>query len=359
MAMRNAPLMMSLAAEVMRKIRLNFDQRSMKTEDLATDLNGLTWALVTVEVLSESMALSIGDFMSELGRAKDREMADDRPEPSKVELPTPEDHPGDAPLLSMDLPDMAVVMKPAGWEVDNQDAGGGPWLSSWLMDTYELEKVPIVHYEEHQFGMLHRLDIPSSGLLIIGKTFEGFYNLKWQLQTGRIVREHVMLLHGHVPLDHTLNEFSHAEGAAEGTPAPAELKVLAHLKRTDDDPEMPETKEYTLVIMRFAKGRRLDLRTHFSQAGHATVADGKYSIRETYLRDREWCARKFMHSYRLVYFDVAGVERHCAYPLPHDLRESLAKLEPCCAASAAAAEAWISGAEPLPFDAVPELRASA
>merc|ERR1719375_1173036 len=110
--------------------------------------------------------------MRSLGRSKDFEMSRSRPEPTKVELPSVEDHPGDAPYIRQDLPDVCVIHKPAGWEVDNQDAGGGPWMSSWLMTTFEIDEVPIVHYEEHQFGMLHRLDIPSSGLLLIGKTWE-------------------------------------------------------------------------------------------------------------------------------------------------------------------------------------------
>merc|ERR1712176_854960 len=108
--------------------------------------------------------------------------------------------------------------------------------------------------------------------------------------------------------------------------------------------------EYTLVLMRFCKGRRTDLWTHFSQGGHPTVADGKYSDRETYLRDREWCARKFMHCYRLQYSDSKDVIHTCVEPLPHDLRESLEKLLPRGQESAAAVEGWIEGNPPRPWE---------
>jgi len=342
----NEPLMHSLAEEVMRKIRLSWANRSLKIEDCATDLNGLTWAMGTAGVLHDDLSLRLRQQMLELGRAKDFEMSTgERPPPSEIQKISPEDHPGDAPILRDDLPDMCTVMKPAGWEVDNQDAGGGPWMSSWLMEQFDVDKVPIVHYEEHQFGMVHRLDIPSSGLVLVGKTWEGFYHLKWQLQTGNITREYLLLVHKWVALDMRINEQSFADKAEEGAAAPARLTVIAHLLRADE-----EDTEMSLVLMRVQKGRRNDLRTHFAGAGHPTVADGKYSDRETYLRDREWCARKFMHCYRLAYSDSKDVSHECIAPLPHDLRESLAKLLPRGPESAAAVDTWIEGLEPLPWD---------
>lgn len=347
LAKSDEPLLSSIAAEAIRKIHSSWSDGSMRIEELATDTNGLTWALCTANVLSSSLSSSLRDLMINLGRAKDQEMRTSRPEPTKIDVPSIEDHPGDAPHLCDELSDMCVVMKPAGWEVDNQDAGGGPWLSSWLMQTFDIDSVPICHYEEHQFGMLNRLDIPSSGLVLVGKTWEGFYSLKWQLQTGGITKDYVMLVHGWVALDNRINEQSFSENAESGAAAPAQLKVLAHLDRADDEEE--ERKKFSLVVMRFRRSRRTEVRTHFAGAGHPTVADGKYSERETYLRDREWCARKFMHSYRLSYCDSGEAEHVCTSPLPHDLRESLAKLEPRGPESASAVGPWIAGEDPKPF----------
>lgn len=335
---RDEILLHAVANEVIKKIMADWAQKAMPLEDLATDLNGLTWALGTAEVLTEQLGNRIHNFMMEIGRAQDWEMQTS-PAPNN-EVPTAEDHPGDEPHVESDLPDMCVVHKPAGWEVDNQDAGGGPWLSTFLQKYYNVKQVPIVHWEKHQFGMVHRLDIPSSGLILIGKTFEGFYSLKWQLQTGNITRDYVLLVHGWVSLDEKLNE----ETTCESAEVPAQMKVLAHMRRADE-----EDKLHSLIVMRFKKGKRTDLRTHFAGAGHPTVADGKYTDRETYLRDREWCARKFMHSYRLDYTDAKGKSQECICPLPADLRVSLEKLLPRGPESAAAVEAWIEGAMPKPF----------
>jgi len=345
LGIRDGGLMDGLASQVMSKIKHSWSDGSMKIEDLATDLNGLTWAMEHSGFLTEALSAEILELMRCLGRTKDAEMSSpDKPPPTQIEKIAPEDHPGDAPILRTEFPDVVCVHKPAGWEVDNQDAGGGPWMSAWLMEQYTIDQVPIVHYEEHQFGMVQRLDIPSSGLVLVGKTWEGFYSLKWQLQTGNITRDYVLLVHNWVDLDGRVNRQSFAEKAAEGAAAPAKLTVLAHLRRADEE-ETP----MSLVVMRVQKSRRGDLRTHFAGAGHPTVADGKYSEREAYLRDREWCARKFMHCFRLEFRDSKDVTHECCEPLPHDLRSSLAKLLPRGPESAAAVEAWIEGQRPKPW----------
>ncbi|CAE7854229.1 unnamed protein product, partial [Symbiodinium microadriaticum] len=243
---QDEPVMFELAEAALQKIRQCRSERSAKIEDLATDLNGLTWAMERVSFLSDTFAATLLDFMQHLGRAKDAEMAGPhRPPPAKIESVGPEDHPGEDPLLRLDLPDMCCVHKPAGWEVDNEDAGGGPWMSSWLMQQFPFDSVPIVHYEEHQFGLVQRLDIPSSGLILAGKTWEGFYTLKFQLQTGLLVREYVQLVHGWVALDGRINEKSFAANASATTSAPGLLRVVAHLRRHSEG----EEQKFSLVLL--------------------------------------------------------------------------------------------------------------
>merc|ERR1712008_255963 len=88
--------------------------------------------------------------------------------------------------IIMDFTDLCVVHKPPGWEVDSADVGSGILLSTFLQRIYSPWVAPLVHYEEYQFGMVHRLDRVSSGLLLVGKTFSGYHCLVWQLNTGRL-----------------------------------------------------------------------------------------------------------------------------------------------------------------------------
>lgn len=195
------------------------------------------------------------------------------------------------PSILVDLPGLCVVHKPPGWEVDTEDVGSGIWLSAFLQQRFRPTEAPLVHYAEHQFGMLHRLDRVSSGLLLVGKTFCGFHWLNWQLNTGKLSREYVVLAHVlpdprlllvDAPVLHV-----HAEGQREsrvteqGKPSQTELRVLGHLR-----PKSPSLASggMGLFAIQIRTGRRHQIRAHLSFVGHPTAADGKYMLRRPWLR---------------------------------------------------------------------------
>ena len=49
---------------------------------------------------------------------------------------------------------------------------------------------------DHNFGILHRLDVPSSGLVLVAKTYKAYYDLQLQLNVGSVTRDYVVLCHG-------------------------------------------------------------------------------------------------------------------------------------------------------------------
>merc|ERR1711924_343393 len=59
-----------------------------------------------------------------------------------------------------------------------------------------LSRYPITRDADLDFGLLHRLDVPSSGLLLCGTTFTGLLSLRWQLDTYRIERQYVVWAQG-------------------------------------------------------------------------------------------------------------------------------------------------------------------
>ena len=52
------------------------------------------------------------------------------------------------------------------------------------------------HVLRHNCGFLHRLDIPSSGLILLAQTFEAYYDLQLQLALGQLGRQYQALAHG-------------------------------------------------------------------------------------------------------------------------------------------------------------------
>lgn len=51
----------------------------------------------------------------------------------------------------------------------------------------------MAYSHKHRYGIVHRLDTPSSGLIAVGRTFEGYYSLLLQLSTGHIAREYIVM----------------------------------------------------------------------------------------------------------------------------------------------------------------------
>lgn len=329
-------------------------------EDLITNLNATAWALNYMDLLTDDLDFRVHEALVAMARQRDRQLYEQimrRPPPSPRPLPSREvfieqgADPDVPASILVDLPDLCVVQKPPGWEVDCADVGTGIWLSTFLQLRYTPQEAPLVHYAEHQFGMVHRLDRVSSGLVLVGKTFTGFHSLGWQLNTGRLEREYVVVVNGWVPPDLRLVDAKvlhvHAEGGREsqvteqGKPSQTRLTTLAHcwLRGQMDE-------RLSVVVIQIRTGRRHQIRTHLAHVGHPTVADGKYMPREPFVRDKQWCPRNFLHRYRLGFLDIAGAAHEALAPLPSDLRNAAGCLVPAGARSAAALAEWVGGATP-------------
>ena len=110
---------------------------------------------------------------------------------------------------------------------------------------------------DHGFGILHRLDVPSSGLVLVATTYKAYYDLKLQLNVGTLSRDYVVLCHGWMSPE--LREISArvywikdsslpSKIQREGKPARTCLKVLAHAWRG--------IGKSSLVSVRIVTGRR-------------------------------------------------------------------------------------------------------
>ena len=116
---------------------------------------------------------------------------------------------------------------------------------------------------DHDFGFLHRLDVPSSGLVLVAKTYKAYYDLKLQLNVGNLTRNYVVLSHGWMLPD--LREISAhvywtkesvlpSKIRQEGKPARSCVKVLAHAWQG--------TGKFSLASVRIITGRQHQIRVH-------------------------------------------------------------------------------------------------
>merc|ERR1712007_71743 len=104
--------------------------------------------------------------------------------------------------MVLDQADRLVLHKPAGWEVNTNHTGSGVTelqLSAYVQTLNPPRLHSILYGIEHNRGFLHRLDVPSSGLILVAKTYEAYYDLMLQLHVGKLLREYAAFCCGWMP----------------------------------------------------------------------------------------------------------------------------------------------------------------
>lgn len=175
----------------------------------------------------------------------------------------------------------------------------------------------------HQRGFLHRLDVPSSGLILVTKTYEAYYDLRLQMSLHEIQREYLILCHGFSTSRHVNCRVWWLPGdLGPSRVASAGRVAITHLAPQSFH-EM-KRKAFTLALAKIVTGRRHQIRLHCAHLGHALVSDAKYSALSCYEDDLRWCPRNFLHRFRLRFMDSAlGGVQDLSEPLPADLLKAL------------------------------------
>mmetsp|Transcript_35124 Transcript_35124/g.81548 ORF Transcript_35124/g.81548 Transcript_35124/m.81548 type:complete len:281 (+) Transcript_35124:76-918(+) len=195
------------------------------------------------------------------------------------------------PVVVLDLPDRLVLHKPPGWEVD---IGRGVWrsplrdrplLSKFCQSLLPKRRAPVCHADEFGCGVVHRLDVPSSGLILTGVNFEGLYSIRCQLNSHQVHREYFIVCHGEVPttlecVDARIDIRSTLTNEAAtvcpfGKPARTYVKAVAHSPWRGRG-----ACPTSVTAVRIYTGRRHQIRVHLQSRGHAPASDGRYPLLE-------------------------------------------------------------------------------
>ncbi len=166
-------------------------------------------------------------------------------------------------------------------------------------------------------GIVHRLDMDTSGVMVVGKTPEAVAALQRQMQHGGVRKRYRLLVLGtieedegiiDVPIGRDRLHRQRMAAQADGRPARTEFRVLERLSG------------YTYVDAGLPSGRTHQLRVHFAYIGHPVAGD------RTYGRGRapSGLERQFVHSHELTLTSPAtGLERTFVAELPPDLERPL------------------------------------
>lgn len=221
-------------------------------------------------------------------------------------------------------PDFVVVDKPSGWPTHPLARGEHGTLANALVARYPecSEASPDVR----EGGVAHRLDTPTSGLVVAARSRESWEALRRQFAERRVRKEYLALAAGAVfgPV-----EIDVPIGADPGTPGKARTVVQERLRERKGAREAHTLVEverrfagWTLVRCTITTGVMHQIRVHLAHLGTPVAGDDLYGgARPAGLH------RLFLHATRLGFAHPrTGEPLLFEAPLPPELEAVLASL---------------------------------
>ena len=242
----------------------------------------------------------------------------------RFELPDPEVPdilPEDIPLdILYEDEDVLLINKPKGMVV-HPSAGHY---------THTIVNAVMYHCKDHlsgingvmRPGIVHRIDMDTTGVIVICKNDSAHQSLAEQLKEHSITRKYRALVHGNLKEDqgtiegpigrHPIDRKKMAINRQNGKPAVTHYKVLERFQK------------YTYIECQLETGRTHQIRVHMASIGHPLLGDEVYcGIKSPFSLEGQCLHAKtigFMHprTHEYVEFDA---------PLPAYFEELLKKLK--------------------------------
>jgi 23S rRNA pseudouridine1911/1915/1917 synthase len=241
----------------------------------------------------------------------------------EVDLPDPpsaapvEAEPVEGMRIVHDDDDLVVVDKPVGVAAHPSPGWTGPTVVGGLAAAGF--RVATSGAAERQ-GIVHRLDVGTSGLMVVAKSEYAYSRLKQAFRERTVEKTYHALVQGHPdPLTGTID-------APIGRHPTADYKwaVVAGGKPSVTHYEVIEAfRGASLLEVHLETGRTHQIRVHFSALRHPCVGDLTYGADPT-LAARTGLTRQWLHAVRLG-FTHPGSDSWVEFesPYPPDLQHAL------------------------------------
>ena len=187
--------------------------------------------------------------------------------------------------------------------------------------------------------IVHRLDRETSGLLLFAKTEETHKYLSQLFEARNIEKHYLGIVKGSmVNKTGTINE-----PIAEHPYNKGQMIIAKKGKPSVTDYEVLESYGiYSLLDFNIHSGRTHQIRVHAKSVGHPLICDvlygdgkpvllssfkKKYKLSINEEEEKPLISRLGLHSYRLTFKDIHGIEHSIEAPLPKDMRALLNQLK--------------------------------
>ncbi len=220
--------------------------------------------------------------------------------------------------------DLLIADKPAGYTVHPTKGHPNHTIANGIMKYME------DHGQSWKIRFVNRLDMDTTGLLIVGKNSHAQDELIRQMQKNELKKTYCAIVQGIIeedaftidrPIGMPDPDKPNRAVMEDGRPSVTQVKVLERIpgKAADNS----ENAGHTLVELRLLTGRTHQIRVHLSSIGHPITGDPLYGgdLQDIF-------PRQALHAMRLRFRHPAEdriVEAEA--PLPDDMERLLEKLK--------------------------------
>ena len=159
---------------------------------------------------------------------------------------------------------------------------------------------------------IHRLDKPSSGLILFGFNACVTAHIKKQMESNTATKEYLLICRGYTPdsgiIDHPLkpiDDFKSKTQRVKNTkPSQEAVTEFTRLDTIELDVEVDKypCSRYSLVQAKILTGRRHQIRRHMKHISHPIIGCPKYgkSVHNRYFADTYQVPRLLLHAYKMT-----------------------------------------------------------
>lgn len=224
--------------------------------------------------------------------------------------------------------DLAIVAKPAGVVVHPAPAARRA-PSGTLVEALAAVMPLAGEAGEGRPGIVHRLDVGTSGLIVVAKTGAAYRGLVAAFKQRAVTKEYLALVAGtftlpsgriEAPIGRSTRDRTRMAVTAAGREAVTTFTVREAFRGGD----LPSPA--SLVAVELHTGRTHQIRVHLSHVGHPVVGDPSYGRPTRPLATSLGLTRPFLHAARLAFdHPITGERIDRTEPLPTDLEAALAE----------------------------------
>nr|WP_315023165.1 RluA family pseudouridine synthase [uncultured Aminipila sp.] len=175
--------------------------------------------------------------------------------------------------------------------------------------------------QNFKIRFINRLDMNTSGLLVVAKNSHSQDAFTKQMKENKVAKRYVAIVKG------IIDEDSGTINAPLGRPDPEKIErgvveggypSVTHYKVLER-----YEKGYTLVELLLETGRTHQIRVHMSHIGYPVLGDHLYGGENPWLIERQALHARFLS----FYHPVTGKFMEVEAPLPEDMLETIEKLK--------------------------------